>query len=178
MRKTIGIFMATIFCLAMITTGQTQQKVVNFKKLQEFLPQIDLPGFTKGKPAGQTSTAMGMATSEASLRYEKAEKGETISVEVQIEDTAGIPFAGAGMSMLGLTEFENQTENGYEKSVKIQGFSGTEKMENGEYKSAEINLIVASRFMVNIKGDGTSDVASLRKLVDSMNLAELAKLAQ
>jgi hypothetical protein len=178
MRKTTGIFMAIIFCCALISTGQTQQKVVNFKRLQEFLPQIDLPGFTKGKPAGQTSTAMGMATSEASLRYEKTEKDETISVEVQIEDTAGIPFAGAGMSMLGMTEFENQTENGYEKSVKIQGFPGTEKMDNGEYKLAEINLVVASRFMVNIKGDGTSDVASLRKLVDSMNLAELAKLAQ
>ena len=172
MRKAIGIVAVAGVCCFLAATALAQQKTVHFKQLQEFLPKIDVAGFTKGKPAGQTSTAMGMSTSEATLEYVKGE--ETIGIT--ISDTAGVPFAAAGMSMLGMTEFENQTENGYEKSVKIQGFPGTEKVDNGEYKSAEISLVVANRFMVELRGSGMSDAAILRKLVDSMNLAGLAKL--
>jgi len=108
------------------------------------------------------------------LKYVKGEE----TIEVNISDMAGIPFAAAGVAMLGDTEFENQTETGYEKSVKMQGFPGTEKVENGEYKSAEINLVVANRFMIKVNSSGMSDAAVLRKLIDGMNLGDLAKLAQ
>jgi hypothetical protein len=161
-----------MLCGAVAVTGLAQQKTVNFKQLQEFLPKIDLPEFTKGKPSGQTSSAMGMATSEASLKYTKGEE----TIEVNISDMAGIPFAAAGVAMLGATEFENQTENGYEKSVKIQGFPGTEKVNNGEDKTAEIQLVVANRYMVKVESRGISDAALLRKLIEDMNLGELAKL--
>lgn len=171
MRKTIGIVMVAVVCCALAATGLAEQKTVHFKKLQEFLPKIDVSGFTRGKPGGQTSTAMGMSTSEATLEYVKGEE----RIEINISDMAGIPFAAAGAAFMGATEFENQTENGYEKSVKIQGFPGTEKVENGEYKSAEINLVVANRFMVKVSSSGMSDATVLRKLVDSMNLGELAK---
>jgi hypothetical protein len=171
MRKAIGIVMVAGVCCLLAATALAQQKPVHFKQLQGFLPKIDIAGFTKGKPGGQTSTAMGMSTSEATLEYTKGEE----TIEVKISDMAGVPFAAVGASMMGMTEFENQTENGYEKSVKIQGFPGTEKVETGEYKSAEISLVVANRFMVELKGNGMSDAAILRKLIDSMNLAELAK---
>lgn len=179
MSKRFGAIMAVILCLALIAAAQTTQKVVNFKKLQEFLPKIDLPDFTRGKPQGETTSAMGMSASNASVSYEKTEKDMAIEISVKIEDTAGVPFAEAGLSMMGMTEFENQTENGYEKSVKIQGFPGTEKMDNAEEsKSAEIALVVGKRFMVTLSSSGTAEVALLRKLVDSMNLADLAKLTQ
>lgn len=171
MRKAIGIILVAGVCFFLAATAVAQQKPVHFKQLQQFLPKIDLAGFTRGKPGGQTSTAMGMSTSEATVEYTKGDE----TMEIKISDIAGIPFAAAGAAMLGMTEYENQTENGYEKSVKIQGYPGTEKVDNGEYKSAEISLFVASRFMVEVKGSGMSDVATLRKLVDSMNLAELAK---
>ncbi len=172
MRKVIGIVMVSVVCCFLAATALAQQKPVHFKQLQEFLPKIDISGFTRGKPGGQTSTAMGMSTSEATVEYTKGEE----TIEIKISDVAGIPFAAAGAAMLGMTEFENQTENGYEKSVKIQGFPGTEKVDNGEYKSAEISLFVGSRFMVELRSSGMSDAAILRKLVDSMNLAGLAKL--
>jgi len=174
MRKTIGLVMVLVMCCTLTAMGLAQQKTVNFKQLQEFLPKIDVPGFTRGKLSGQTSTAMGMSTSEATLKYAK---GEEATIEINISDIAGIPFASTGLSMMGAAEYENQTENGYEKSVKIQGFPGTEKVDNGEYKSAEIELAVANRFLVKVSGSGMSDVAVLRKLIDSMNLADLAKLA-
>ncbi len=174
MRKTMALIVMAFMCCALVVTGQAQQKTVNFRELQKFLPTADVPGFTKGKPGGQTSSAMGMSTSEATLHYVNGND----RIEVTITDMAGIPFASMGVSMMGAAEFENQTENGYEKSVKIGGFSGTEKVDNGQYKSAEISLFVANRFMVKVAGHGTSDVALLRKLIESINLADLAKLVQ
>ena len=174
MRKTIGFFMAAFLFCSLILIGQAQQATVNFKDLQKFLPTVDIPGFTKGKPGGQTSSMMGMSTSEATLMYRKDDE----SIEVKISDMAGIPFASMGAAVMGATEFENQTENGYEKSIKIQNFGGTEKVETGEYKSAEINLFVGKRFVINLQAQGIGDPVLLHKLIESMNLGELAKLSR
>jgi len=178
MRKTIGVVMILALSCILVSAQQAQQKVVSFKKLQEFLPKIDLANFTREKPAGETSSMMGMSTSEATVRYEGKSGGdEAPSIEVKISDLAGVPFAQLGMSMIGGTEFENETESGYEKSVKIQGFPGTERVETTEdSKQAHIQLLVGNRFMVELDASGTSDVTLLRKLVDSMNLGELAKV--
>jgi len=117
---------------------------------------------------------MGMSTSEATLTYSKSEE---VSIEVKISDVAGVPFAQMGASMIGMTEFENETETGYEKSVKIQGFAGTEKADSTEDgKSCEIMLFVGNRFMVELRGTGTNDAALLHKLVDDMKLGDLSKL--
>lgn len=173
MRITLKVAFVSALCLAFAGTALAQD-VVNFKKLQEFLPQADLAGYAKGKPGGSTSKAMGMSTSEATLSYEKSGGG---TIEVSIQDTAGVPMAAMGLAMIGMTEYENETENGYEKSIKVQGFPGTEKVERGEYKSAEISVVVAKRFMVELKCDDCDDIANLKKLVESMDLGGLAKLA-
>jgi hypothetical protein len=178
MRKTVGVVVVLALSFVFISAQQTQQKVVSFKKLQEFLPKIELADFTKGKPTGETNSMMGMSTSEATVRYEgKGGGDEAPSIEVKISDLAGVPFAQIGMSMMGGQEFENETESGYEKSVKVQGFPGTERVEKTEdNKEAHLQLLVGNRFMIEFDGRGTSDIALIKKLVDSMNLGELAKV--
>jgi len=179
MKKAIGLIMIMALSCALVGAQQGQQKAVNFKRLQEFLPKIDLPGFTKMKPGGETSSAMGMSVSEAHLRYEQGSGDNSASIEVKISDMAGVPFGQMGAAMIGATEFENETETGYEKSIKVQGFPGTEKVDNTEdNKSAQITLFVGGRFSVELNGSGTSDVHLLRKLLDSMNLSDLAKVTQ
>jgi len=174
MRKRIALFLILAAGSFFLLSAQTAQKTVSFKKLQEFLPKIDLSGFSRQKPGGETSSAMGMSTSEAHVTYEK---GGDISIEVKISDLAGVPMAQMGLSMMGMTEFENETETGYEKSIKVQGFAGTEKTESTEdSKSCEIMLFVGSRFSVELSGSGTSDASLLHKLLDDMKLADLSKL--
>ncbi len=174
MRKRIAFFLILTAGCFFLLSAQTTQKTVSFKKLQEFLPKIDLSGFNRLKPGGESSSAMGMSTSEANVTYQK---GEDISIEVKISDVAGVPFAQMGASMIGMTEFENETESGYEKSVKIQGFAGTEKADSTEdSKSCELMLFVGTRFMVELRGTGTNDAALLHKLVDDMKLGDLSKL--
>ncbi len=179
MKKTIGLVLVFGIGFVFLATGQAQQKVVSFKKLQEFLPKVELAGFTRLKPGGETSSAMGMSTSEARVTYQKGSGDNLVTVEVKISDVAGVPFGTMGATMFGAMEFENETETGYEKSIKVQGFSGTEKVDNSEdNKSAEIMLFVGNRFMVELRGSGTSEPALLHKLLDDMKLGELAKLTQ
>lgn len=174
MRKRIALFLILAAGSFLLLSAQTAQKAVSFKKLQEFLPKVDLSGFSRLKPGGETSSAMGMSTSEANVTYEK---GGDISIEVKISDLAGVPMAQMGLSMMGMTEFENETENGYEKSIKAQGFPGTEKVDNsGESKSCEIMLFVGNRFSIEIQGRGISDASLLHKLLDDMKLGDLSKL--
>lgn len=174
MKKRIALFLILTAGCFFLLSAQTAQKTVSFKKLQEFLPKVDLSGFSRLKPGGETSSAMGMSTSEAHVTYEK---GDDISIEVKITDIAGVPMAQMGLSMMGMTEFENETENGYEKSVKVQGFPGTEKVDNSEdNKSCEVMLFVGNRFTVELMGRGTSEAALLHKLLDDMKLGDLSKL--
>jgi len=174
MKKRIALFLILTAGCFFLLSAQTAQKTVSFKKLQEFLPKVDLSGYSRLKPGGETSSAMGMSTSEAHVSYEK---GDDISIEVKITDIAGVPMAQMGLSMMGMTEFENETENGYEKSVKVQGFPGTEKVDNSEdSKSCEVMLFVGNRFTVELEGRGTSEAALLHKLLDDMKLGDLSKL--
>jgi len=176
MRKKVAFFLILAAGCFLLLTAQTTQKTVSFKRLQEFLPKIDLSGFNRLKPGGESSSAMGMSTSEAYVTYEK---GDDISIRVKISDIAGVPFAQMGASVIGMTEFENETETGYEKSIKVQGFRGTENVQNTEdSKSCGITLVVGDRFMVELTGSGTNDAALLHKLLDDMKLGDLSKVTQ
>jgi opacity protein-like surface antigen len=176
MKKALILIFVLAVAGSSLAASQAAQKVVSFKKLQEFLPKVDLSGFSRTKPGGETSSAMGMSTSQAFVTYKK---GDDVSIEVKISDISGVPFAQMGASVIGMTEFETETETGYEKSVKVQGFAGTEKVDNSEdSKSCEIMLFVANRFQVELRGSGTSDAALLHKLLDDMKLGDLSKISQ
>lgn len=179
MKTGSGLFLFLGIIVISLNANQSQSKVVNFRKLQEFLPKTELAGFTRQKPAGETTSAFGVSSSEAHVLYEKGSGDNLVSIEVKISDLSGVPFGQMGASMLGAMEFENETETGYEKSVQIQGFRGTEKVDRSEEnKSAEIQLYVGNRFLVELRGSGTSEVALLHKLLNDIKLSELAKLSQ
>lgn len=179
MKRGVVFFLFLTIVVILLNANQSQSKVVNFRKLQEFLPKTELAGFARQKPAGETTSAFGMSSSEAYVLYEKGSGDNVVSIEVKISDLAGVPFGQMGASMIGAMEFENETETGYEKSVQVQGFRGTEKVDRSEEnRSSEIQLLVGNRFLVELKGSGTSDIALLHKLLNDMKLGELAKLSQ
>ncbi len=165
-----------------------QSKAVHFKKLQDFLPNTKLEGFERKKPTGQTQTSMGMTTSEAKVRYEPEQKEEPghdapqseesppyVTFEVSISDVSGIPY-GMMAAMAYQQEFENETEDGYEKSVTVKGsYKGKEEIRTGGSKQCDLEFIVGSRFIVKLEASGTDDVKLLYKLADGMDLAKLQK---
>lgn len=180
MKTTIVCLLALMLSVS-IASGQT--KAVHFKKLQEFLPTTELKGFERKKPTGQTQTTMGMTTSEAKVRYvtkeaeqEVQDETETIqqSIEISISDMSGIPY-GQMAAMAYQQDFENETENGYEKSVVVKkSFRGKESVESGDYKRCALEF-AAGRFIIKMEASNTDSIAVLHKLAEGMNLAGLEK---
>lgn len=185
MRMFVSLFLAVVLAGSVL---QAQVKAIHFKKLQECLPTAAIPEFQREKPTGTTQTSMGMSTSEASVRYtsipkpdslvtEDAEAEPTISVSVKIVDLVSMPYALAVFSMQ--QDYENETEEGYEKSVTISGtYKGIEKARTSEGgESCEVSFGVANRFMVTIEIDGKNDQAFLQKVVTMTDLSKLETLA-
>lgn len=188
-------FVAFCITLSLQLTAQDQSsapKIINFKKLQEFLPVKSPEGFTRGKPKGQTTSTSGFSSSSASVEFSAPKKekqlqtmddGKQDSVEVDVTWTATaeiFDYAGMGegmsatLQMLQGMAFENETENGYEKSTTYKAYKGIEKSSSQEYsRSCSIQLVVGNRFMVNANGNGFADTAILQKILDAMDLKKL-----
>jgi hypothetical protein len=173
----------TVLLLGLIGSLNAQQpKVVHFKELQKYLPTMQVPSFERKKPTGQTQSAMGFTTSEAKVRYVKASQTsgeETVegekSIEITITDMSLMPMMTWALGFQQ-GDFENETEDGYEKSVTIKKtYKGRASANTGEYKNCEVQFAVGNRFMVALKGEGLDDTALLIKLAESMNLEGLEK---
>lgn len=179
--------MLVLLCDVNILSAQA--KAVHFRKLQEFLPTTELKGFERKKPTGQTQSAMGMTTSEATVRYVELAKSDSVqmemgeipqngtkTIEITISDISGVPFA-AMAAMAYQQDYENETEDGYEKSVTIKtNYRGKETVSTGDYKRCEVEFMVANRFMVKLKAENTDEVKLLYNLIDGIDLAKLEKL--
>jgi len=159
-----------------VSAQEQQQKVVHFKKLQSFLPTKAIEGYTRSKPTGSTQKNMGFSSSEAEVRYEKVTDSITYSIEVKIVDMSLIPYGAWAMAYQQM-DFENETEDGYEKTVTVaKNYKGIEKASTGEYKSCSLNFAVGNKFHVTMEANGLDDVKMLYSLVEAMDLEKLAKL--
>lgn len=156
-----------------------QPKVVHYKKMQELLPTKEIKGFKRNKPTGQTQTAMGMTVSEAGVKYVKPvedESGESQYIEVKISDITMIPFAAMAFAF-DQGDFENETEDGYEKSTVVKKkYRAREEARTGDYKSCKLNLHLANRFLVSLEAYGIDDAKILHELAESIELAKLEAL--
>lgn len=164
------------------TTLTAQPKVVHFKKLQECLPSKDIAGLKRAKPTGTTQTAMGMSTSEAGVRFETPPSDEAQtenapapkSIEVKIADMVMMPYAL--MAFGNQQDYENETEEGYEKSVTLKSkYKGMEQGRTGESKSCKVSFGVANRYIVTIETYGFPDNKILGTVVDALDLDKLEK---
>lgn len=175
MKWIIGILL--LLAVSLQAGAQEQQRnVVHFKKLQEFLPSKSMEGFKRTKPIGSTQKMMGMSTSEASVRYEKIDDEAGQNIEIKIIDMSMIPLAAWAMAYQQM-DYENETEDGYEKSVTVmKKYKGLEKATTADSKSCSLNFAAGDRFHVEIEGVGFDDVKILYTLVESMKLDALAKV--
>jgi len=165
--------------LAFSPPALAQQKPLNFKVLQEALPTAQLPGFTRNKPTGSTSSAMGMSSSEAAVRYEKpGSGGEEISITAKVADLIGVPMAAMAFAVVPMVDQESETESGYQKTVTVRKkYRATEEASTGESKSCKLMIPIMNRFMVELEGNGTSDAKLLHKLLEGMALEKLEAAA-
>jgi hypothetical protein len=153
---------------------QNQEPVdpVDFRVLKELLP-TKAGGLSLKDAMGEKSGAMGFVISQAEGRYENGDGSS--SVEVEIIDTGGIGgMALMGMAAWTMVEVDKETKTGYERTTRFGKYKGFEKYEkDGQY--GELNLIVADRYILNVKGSniGIDDLKSTLKDMDLDRLAAL-----
>ena len=176
MKMFVSFVVAVVLSAIALAQPATEATVIHFKKLQEFLPTAELEGFTEGKHTGTTTSAMGYSVSEASLQFNKpgVDTIPEVSISVKIIDMSAMQYMA--MASVAAVDFEQETETGYEKSVKVKSWRGIERV-NHESKSCELTVFSANRFVIAMESSNSDDLKPLYKLFDGIDLGKLEKLA-
>jgi hypothetical protein len=141
---------------------------VSFRDLQTAFG--DLSGWEKGKATGERMTAP-VNFSIAKISYTKGDA----RIEEEISDSAFNQMLMIPFSMFLTAGYEKETEDGYEKSIKVGEYPGWEKFNKGS-KSGELNAIVNKRFIVQVNGHAIADPKVLHDAMASIDLKKLASL--
>lgn len=111
--------------LMAVTAVAQEREPMHFSKLIEFLPKTDtIAGFEAGKPEGSTTSGMGMKATVVSVNLTSKDDSEK-TIKVQITDGAPTQFVTMAYSMLG--KFSQESTEGYEKAVEVDGYQAIEK---------------------------------------------------
>ena len=155
---------------AMGATGADGKPIepVSLKDLQTVFVPLD--GWEMGKPTGSRNSVP-VSFSQAEVVYRKGDA----RIEASVMDSGLNQLLIAPFSMYLNSGFERQTEDGYEKAVKLAGSPGWEKW-NGSTKNGELAAFVNKRFVVDFKGRHIDDMKVLYQLAQASNLAQLASL--
>jgi hypothetical protein len=142
-----------------------------YKELQAFLP--DISGFTKEEGAkGSQMNVPGMGSwSQAEQEYKSGEKQATITI---------FDYNSAWQAFQGLTamysmgySFEDDSRKQSAVNLGVKDVAAYQTIEKKDNRS-ELVLVVADRFIINIKADGDSDGSMVTSIAKSMKLGELA----
>jgi hypothetical protein len=147
---------------------------VDFRKLKELLP-AELAGIKRTDAKGERTAFGELKLSVARGQYYKeVENGDSPSIDIEITDygaTRGMTDVLASWTTL---EIDQEGDDGYEKSKKIEGQAALEKFTN-EGKSGSLQIFVANRFLVNVTTQHLS-VEQFKKIGESLKIKELAAL--
>ncbi|WP_281986614.1 hypothetical protein [Aquimarina aggregata] len=144
---------------------------ISNEKLKVLLPE-ELIGFTRKTFTIGNQFMPDVAMAEA--EYEN-ENGNIISLSIM--DGAGeTGSAMITLARLGFArDFEEQSERGYKKSTKINGYKAIEEVEEDDYSddlNSKIDLLISKRFIVSLEGQSIP-VEQLKKAVDQIKLGVL-----
>lgn len=193
--KHMMFMMILLFTTILPAQNAKPIKVIPFKELQKFLPEKGPEGFIREKPKGQTISSSGISSSSASVEFTitKMEKqlqtmddGKQDSVDTEVTWTASVEivdYAGMGEGMSGALhmisgmDFNNETDEGFERSVSYNGFKGIEKSHSQENShSCSLQLVVGERFIVTANGSGFADLKILQELLNTTDLKKLSTM--
>jgi X-X-X-Leu-X-X-Gly heptad repeat protein len=148
--------------------AQAAAKPVEFELLETLLPDVD--GWKKVNPTGEL-ISLPVAYTNAKARYTK--DGST--VELEITDSALSQVLLGPFTMFMGSGFMEGSADDYKKALTIAGSPGYEDW-NKTAKTADVTVIVATRFVVRGKGRDMTSVEPVRTIVQAVNFQKLAKL--
>ncbi|MFN8058717.1 MAG: hypothetical protein U0Q12_06080 [Vicinamibacterales bacterium] len=148
------------------SAGQTPVDPVSFRTLYDYFPEVS--GWEKGRPTGERLNSP-VSYSEAKVTYRKGDS----EIDASIIDSGFNRMLMAPYAMFLTAGFEKETEDGYEKSLKVEGFPAWEKWDK-DGGQGELNALVGERFLVRFEGSKLPDTAVLHQLAGAAGLTKLA----
>ena len=135
--------------------------VVPHTTLETFLP--NLPGWERLEPRGETDTTE--SVSRVTVDYEKPPS--TLSFE----------FMDSSMNpdVLALINEAIKGQNPEMTPMMLKGFPGAEEW-TPESMRGSVHVLVGGRFMVVVTGETMPDLASIRAVAETIDLAKMASL--
>jgi hypothetical protein len=99
--------------------------VINHREIKAALPS-DVAGMKRIKVSSSKQGAMGMTVSQAEAQYSSGREDEYVSIKVT--DLGGMGQLGAlGMASWATADIDQESDDGFERTVKIAGFKALEK---------------------------------------------------
>lgn len=141
---------------------------VSFRDLQTVMPEIS--GWERNKPTGERMTSP-FSFSQSTVTYKKGDA----NIDLKIMDSGFNQLLFAPFTMFMMAGYEKETQDGYEKSVTVNGNPGWEKWDSGS-KNGELSVVVNKRFLVQVEGHGVEDTKALKAVLDQTDLGKLASL--
>ncbi len=153
------------------TTKKDGEKVevVDFRELKKLMPDR-IAGMKQTSSTGEKTGMLGFKFSTAKAEYEDGDQ----SMEMSITDVAGIGLLTASMAAWTNMDMDRETENGYERTTRIDGHPAFEKWD-GDRKRGELSVLVDDRYIISIEGRNVAE-KDLRKAMDGINLNRLGRL--
>ncbi len=146
--------------------GSHPAEVVDYKSLTPMLP-VSLPGMKRTDARGETQGAIGVKTASATAEYQGA---NGTGVHIEISDLSAVSGL---MNLAGalVQTTTSESDSGYEKDKVIGGRTVHEKYD-AKSRKAELSVVLAKRFQVEITGDGV-DMSVLEQALGQIDLARL-----
>lgn len=143
-----------------------KREATNFRVLKEVLPSR-LLGMDRTSHTGEKTGAMGISVSQAHAKYSDDDR----RADVSVVDGGSVGIA----SILGATwttiEVDRETDNGYERTVEIDGFKAYEKWDERREK-LEISWLYDDRYLITVEAYGVKERDG-RRILNKLDVDEL-----
>jgi hypothetical protein len=153
--------------------GGKEIKAVDPKEMKALLPEAI--GAAKRRSAeSQRMNQGGMDISQTRASYDpEPAEGAQPSFDVEIMDLGNLSGAMAmGFTPWAMTQYERETDTGYEKTTKWKGYPAMEEYDT-ESKHGKLEAYVAKRFIVKVTGND----ATMEQIHAAMEAIDVAKIA-
>lgn len=159
--------------------GGKEIKAVDPKEMKALLPET-LGGAKRRNAESQHINQGGMDISTTRASYDpEPTEGDTQppSFDVEIMDLGNLSGAMAmGFTAWAMTQYERETDTGYEKTTKYKGYPAVEKYDS-ESKNGELQVYAAKRFLVKVSGNDAT-IEQIRAAMDTIDVAKIASLGK
>ncbi|KAA3617141.1 MAG: hypothetical protein D8M58_03890 [Calditrichaeota bacterium] len=154
--------------------GNSKVKAINYRELKTSLPK-EAAGLPKQKSSGESNAAMGINISEVEGLY--FNEDEDPEIKIKIIDMGNMSgFMKLGSIGWAISEFDRESGSGFERTSKIDGHKAFEEYDS-DLQRGQIQIIVAKRFLVEIRGRDIRFKA-IKETASDFDFSELLDLAE